>query len=120
MTINRDEYQKLKNMLAANGQLESVIQAFVNHSSIRLEDLQKSIAAQDLESILKIAHAIKGSCAMLGGTQCAQLCDAIESACRHSHPGELPQLLAKLIIEIKSIAEFLQNDRPVNTQGCCE
>ena len=120
MTINTDEYQKLKNMLAANGQLDSVIQAFVTHSSMRLEDLQKSLAAEDLDSILKIAHAIKGSCAMLGGTRCAELCDAIESACRQSHPAELPELLAKLILEIKSIADFLQNDRAGVSQGCCE
>lgn len=120
MPVNRDIYQSLKKILIASGQLDVIVSAFVSNSESRLLELTDAIVNKNYEAALKITHAIKGSCAMIGGSHCAALCEAIEDAYKKSSDPELTDLLQKLSDEIKQISTFLKNDQTGTTQGCCE
>ncbi len=120
MSINQEVYQGLKKILVASGQLDAVIDMFLSNSNNRLLALNDAIKAHDAEAIFRIAHAIKGSCSMLGGTKCAELCKAIEEGANQSFATDVQRLSDLLTNELSEMSRFLLNERGNGSTGCCE
>jgi HPt (histidine-containing phosphotransfer) domain-containing protein len=120
MPVNLSVYQSLKSMLLASGQLDLVIQAFIDNSAVRLGDLHLAIQAQSFTKISEITHAIKGSCSMLGCARCTELCEAIETAAKRKNIADVQIFTNKLHEDIDAVILFLKRDRSGPSQGCCE
>jgi HPt (histidine-containing phosphotransfer) domain-containing protein len=120
MTIDQDIYQALKKILVASGQLDTVIDMFLTNSTLRLASLNQAIADNNPEETYRIAHSIKGSCSMLGGAHCAELCKAIEDLTNPFNADKLKEFSNKLNLELESMSKFLQNERTNGSSTCCE
>lgn len=120
MIIDQEIYQGLKKILVASGQLNLVIDLFLENSNLRLTDLKKAIEEQNIEDIYKIAHSIKGSCSMLGGIRCAELCKAIENKSKSFDAAEISSLTSSLAVELENMAIFFRSERTGDKSTCCE
>jgi HPt (histidine-containing phosphotransfer) domain-containing protein len=62
--------------------MEEVAGLFLLDGASRIRAMREAAQAGDARGMGAAAHALKGSCAMLGATRLAQLCAALESAAR--------------------------------------
>jgi HPt (histidine-containing phosphotransfer) domain-containing protein len=119
MAINQELYGSLKKVLAASGQLETIINLFVTNAEERLNSLKVAVSEDDREAIKRIAHSIKGSCSMLGGVRCAELCQGIEDVCHENSLVSPSSLIDELGAEINNMAKFLRSDLSGTNPECC-
>lgn len=120
MNINEDIYRSVKNMLMASGQLETVLNLFVANSRERLQLLKQASASKDNDSVKSIAHAIKGSCSMLGGARCAEICQGIEDAAKRDHGAILDQLIRELETDLELLIQYFKADLSRTKSSCCD
>lgn len=60
----------------------SLISAYIQDSTVRVEDLSQAMTRGDAEAVRKAAHNLKGSSANLGLVYLAELCRIVEDAAR--------------------------------------
>ena len=68
---------------------------FFHESADRLVDLQRAAETADVETASRVAHRLKGACAMIGFREIEQLTGAIESEARAGRPAD-PETVARL------------------------
>ncbi|WP_447969454.1 response regulator [Nitrospira sp. M1] len=88
--------------------LASVIEQFLEDIPRHLEDIRTAIEHHDADSLMKAAHAFKGSCRNVGAKPLADACFALEQVGREGRTeGTLP-LLTQLETEELRVQSILQ------------
>lgn len=89
--IDREQFD----MLVATGEDEAValinelLELFTSEAEPKLKELKLAAAAQDCQRCNRIAHALAGASANLGGLRLASLCRAYENSVKSQTPAEL-------------------------------
>ena len=88
--------------------VEIIAEAFLTHYHGDLEKIRSGLAANDLQTVLFVAHALRGTLAMFGAQPAAQLAHRIEQlAARGDRPG-MDELFELLLGEVEQLATVLK------------
>ena len=75
--LNEAVYQQMSRMMPPAA-LREVYEAFLNDSGVREQEMRTAAAANDLVSVRRIAHALKGSAGMVGARKLASAAAELE------------------------------------------
>jgi len=85
----------------------SLVATYLETAPERLEALRKAVRVSDLETVAKLAHALKGSSAAMAAQHLAALCADIERAAKYG-AGTVPNLVAEADLEYARVVDALQ------------
>ena len=72
-----------------------VLGDFLDRTPARIEEIQASVAAGDLQTAERAAHSLKSSCGMMGALRLARLAETIERLVAEGKLGQLEPLFAE-------------------------
>jgi len=85
-----------------------LIEIFVRDTKLRLAALRKAVAEENLDSIRKETHSLKGSSGNLGMRRMASLCEELEGANRGKALHEAGRLVERMEEEFTHLRETLE------------
>ncbi len=88
--------------------LASVIDQFLNDIPRHLDGIRQAIEHHDAESLMKIAHGLKGSCRNIGAKPLADVCFALEQLGRGGSTEGAAPILAQLEAEESRVRSAFQ------------
>jgi PAS domain S-box-containing protein len=86
--------------------VSSLVGTYLETAPERLEGLRDAVRNADLETVAKLAHALKGSSAAMAAQHLAALCADIERAAKYG-AGTVPELVAQADNEYARVVEAL-------------
>jgi HPt (histidine-containing phosphotransfer) domain-containing protein len=86
--------------------VSSLVGTYLETAPERLEGLRAAVRNADLETVAKLAHALKGSSAAMAAQHLAALCADIERAAKYG-AGTVPELIAQADHEYARVVEAL-------------
>jgi len=95
--------------LAGPEVLESVINRYVEHAPVQLDDLQVALISADAESLTEVAHSLKSASASIGATELATLCAALEKDGRQGELEQAPGRIQAIADKLPEVIGELQN-----------
>ncbi len=78
-----------------------LLEVFLRESATQHLQLQQMWRSGERQSIGRLAHSLKGSCANIGATNCAGIASEVEKHAQHEMWNEMPSLLTALEREIQ-------------------
>lgn len=76
-----------------------IVDLYINDSRHYVEDLQQACTVNDIETMLRAAHALKSSSANLGAIQVYSDCVQLESITHRDPHGNFTDLVHKIVLE---------------------
>lgn len=96
-----DELEAMRDMFGAD--FPMLAELYLRDSPPRIAALQAAAAASDAALAAKVVHSLGGSCASIGATRLANLCQNMELGCRAGTPGNLDLQLQEIAAEYARI-----------------
>lgn len=93
-----------------NGNLmvaEMVVDEFVKQTPIDIANIEKYIAASELDAAGKVAHSLKGSSGVCGASQLKDLAAELEINCRNNESDNAGSAFQKLKAEVARCLDFI-------------
>ena len=103
----RAELQALADLFGTG--FGEVVTLFAADTESRLLALQDAVTAGDAAQLHRLAHALSGSCASMGGWRLAGLCRVLDFRCRSGHDANCAQLLADIRNEYRGFRLQLEH-----------
>jgi two-component system sensor histidine kinase/response regulator len=91
--------------------LDEFIELFLTDTSSRLEVLQDALRKNDLKTIRRECHALKGACLEMGVTGLGSRCEALGKASRDKRVDDLPAELERLTAEFERVRPIFEAGR---------
>lgn len=85
------------------GLVRKVIEAFVQDTAVRLEDLREAVGEEDGPALARVSHTLKGSSANVGASSMAAICAALETSGQAGDFIAAPTLIRQLEAEFRRI-----------------
>ncbi|WP_158592222.1 Hpt domain-containing protein [Noviherbaspirillum sedimenti] len=101
-----DELEAMRDMFGED--FAMLAELYLGDSPKRLAALQSAAAASDAAQAAKIVHSLGGSCASIGASSLAAMCQAMELDCRNGNPGNLGEQLQAIAAEYARIEARLR------------
>jgi HPt (histidine-containing phosphotransfer) domain-containing protein len=86
--------------------LAGLVSTYLETAPERLQRLRDAVRAADLDTVARLAHALKGSSAAMAAQHLAALCADIERAAKYG-AGTVPDLVAKADLEYARVVDAL-------------
>jgi len=74
--------QVLLNVAPEQADRHEILQDFIAETRSDIAELERALQANDFSASVRLAHCIKGACAMVGADELAQTCATIERLSR--------------------------------------
>jgi PAS domain S-box-containing protein len=84
------------------------IDLFLDDTASRIRALHAALRQQDLKTVRRECHALKGACLELGVTQLGEYCDELGRASREQRYDELPVALERLTAEFRRVKPIFE------------
>lgn len=115
LVLNQNALNQMHQLLGAK--TLSIIHSFLSDVPTRLEHLHLAITTNDLETVQREAHTLKGSSSNLGAVGLAQLCSSIYETCKQGQTQNLLALFTQAVAEFESnvkqdLNKFIQKIEP--------
>ena len=91
--------------------LDEFIDLFLSDASSRLEVLQEALRKNDLKTVRRECHALKGACLEMGVTSLSSRCEALGKASRDKRVDDLPTELDRLTAEFERVRPIFEAGR---------
>ena len=92
--------------------MKELVGHFVDQNRRRLDLASAAISAGDREALRDLAHAVKGSAALLGAGRLHALAFALEHRAEPGDPGELQSAVATLNGEFSAVLHAIRQRHP--------
>ncbi len=92
--IDQEQFDTLKSLFADG--FPAFLDSFYLDFEKKEQELQSALEANQLDTVAKLAHALKGSSANLGAIGIANLCNTLETASKTGNVTELKATNANL------------------------
>lgn len=111
--IDSQTFLRLRDRAGANSEafLSTYIDLFLQDTESRLQILNAALEHQDLKTLAREGHALKGACLEFGLTRMSNFCDALETASRDGHLDELADALRRLTDEFERIQPIFEAEK---------
>ena len=73
-----------------------LLETFIEDSRAKVGELSDALAAENADSIRRVAHSLKGSCKNVGAIAMALLCEEMEHKAKEEIFAPLPELYAQI------------------------
>jgi len=97
--VDADVLQGLRQIMEDG--FTELVELFLRESAAQHEQLQRLWIAGERETIVALAHSLKGSCANMGANGCAGIAAEVEKLAQHERWDDVPSLLSALEQEMK-------------------
>lgn len=91
--------------------LRELIDLFVQDGAERVAEVERAVANQDAQLLIRAAHTLKGSCSNFGAGELARLTGVLEKHGKNAAFGEALTTLPALRAEFAAVGEALRNLR---------
>jgi len=91
--------------------LDEFINLFLDDTRSRLEIMKSALDKQDVDTIRRECHALKGACLELGVSRLGSCCDALGQASRDLRLDDLPAELHRLTAEFERVRPIFEAGR---------
>jgi two-component system sensor histidine kinase/response regulator len=91
--------------------LDEFINLFIDDTRSRLDTMREAVQANDLKTIRRECHALKGACLEMGVTGLSSRCDALGKASRDKRLNDLPGELERLTAEFERVRPIFEEGR---------
>jgi signal transduction histidine kinase/CheY-like chemotaxis protein len=91
--------------------LDEFITLFIDDASSRIEVMRHALTEQDLETIRRECHALKGACLEMGVVGLSGCCEALGKASRDKRVGDLPAKFERLAAEFQRVRPIFEEGR---------
>ena len=85
-----------------------LMDTFLNDSLRLLNEIEKDWQDNDMDSLHRNAHSLKGSCSNVGATSVQKACAKLESCARHGEQCDLPELVADVSSKLQLFCDALR------------
>ena len=92
--IDEEKFNETREMMGDS--LAMIIDAFIESGKDNLAAMEEHVEKQDSAGLGKSAHALKGSCAILGMQRLFDSCKQTEESCREHHIDNMEQHVARI------------------------
>src|SRR5260370_20662188 len=107
-SLDDDLFESLKGLEAgAPGLSRKVVDAFLEDTPRRLEDIEQALLGQNAEKLSLVAHGLMGSASNLGAHAFVQICADLEHSAAGNDWGNCKKLLAALRQELDRLRGVL-------------
>ncbi len=107
-SLDDDLFESLKGLEAgAPGLSRKVVDAFLEDTPRRLEDIEQALLGQNAEKLSLVAHGLRGSASNLGAHAFVQICADLEHSAAGNDWGNCKKLLAALRQELDRLRGVL-------------
>jgi CheY-like chemotaxis protein len=102
--------------------LAGILKGFLADNRDTAEKLQQAFSRNDIESLRRLAHGLKGSAANIGAAELSQIAYELENACREAapaavEPSRLEDRINRLGSALSRVLESIQSlEEPVPTE----
>lgn len=105
--LEQDELEVMRDMFGSD--FPMLAELYLRDSPQRIAALQAAAFANDAALATKIVHSLGGSCASIGASLLANLCQAMEMQCRTGTPGDLDAQSREIATEYARIEARLHS-----------
>ena len=84
-----------------------VLKEFIHQTPLDIENIEKSLGADDLIAAGKVAHSLKGASGVFGAHLLRQIAADLEMACRENEAEKSGELFAQLKPEAQRCLAFI-------------
>ncbi len=107
--LSADHFDYLQAIMASDQEMVDIIEeVFIQQWPLDLKKMQHALAAGKLQSVMHVAHALKGTFAMFGASPAVQLAYAIENQANGQVVDGISEQLALLTTEAEKLVAALQ------------
>ena len=93
---------------ASGGSLDEYIDLFLSDTTTRLEVLRAALERDDVATVRRECHALKGACLELGVSKLGQCCDVLRDASRNGGADAMPAALRHLSEEFDRVRPLFE------------
>jgi histidine phosphotransfer protein HptB len=86
----------------------SLLETFLEESARQLVSAQNAWSDQDLDSLRRYAHSLKGSCANIGAEQLQASCAELESKAKAQEGDAIPSLLETVESQLTQVSHAVR------------
>ncbi|HEU5484094.1 MAG TPA: response regulator, partial [Microlunatus sp.] len=114
--IDLSRLEDLAELVAPDGSnlMVSMVESFARRSAERTGALQEAVAAGDRETVLAVAHELKGASGTIGAQRVMGCASAIEQRARGGldpTPESVAELLAEMEVAVRTLADLVAQPR---------
>ena len=91
--------------------LDEFIGLFIDDASARIEVMRHALTEQDLNTVRRECHALKGACLEMGVTSLGHCCEALGKASRDNRVADLPAEFDRLAAEFQRVRPIFEEGR---------
>ncbi len=103
------DHAHLEDMSGGDTEFETeLMQEFMRVTPPLISNLETAISANDIDSIERVAHTLKGSCRSLGAAFMAEPCAQLESDARSNSLNQPAELLAETQRRYDNLCAYIQ------------
>jgi HPt (histidine-containing phosphotransfer) domain-containing protein len=84
-----------------------MVREFNDHLPVRIKELKSALQANDINSLGRLAHNLKGVCLNFNAAPLAEIAAKLELCGRKEDLTEAPELIEQIENEITSLQEYL-------------
>ncbi len=103
-----DSFDPIQSVLSFGGKpaiIKKVVEIFVEKTPGQIEVIKEALDLGDFESVVRLAHSLKGAAACICATRFQELAIRMEKAGRNKATQEIDHLAGKLMEEIQLLRE---------------
>ena len=100
-------FEELRSIL--DTEFPTLIQTFIQDSSVRLTELRDAYGRADADAVRKAAHSLKGASANLGLVVLAEECRVLEEAAREGNLNGVAARVDAIVREQQRAVDLLQD-----------
>jgi signal transduction histidine kinase/CheY-like chemotaxis protein/HPt (histidine-containing phosphotransfer) domain-containing protein len=91
--------------------LDELISLFIDDTNSRIEVMRHALSENDLNTLRRECHALKGACLELGVTSLGNCCEALGKASRDNRVADLPAEFDRLATEFQRVRPIFEEGR---------
>ena len=109
--VDAEEPQLQRVELADISTYSEYIDLFIDDTTMRIGNLASALDREDLETVRRECHALKGACLELGASRLGICCDALGKASRENRPDDLPDAYRDLVEEFERVRPAIEAEK---------
>ena len=91
--------------------LDEFISLFIDDTNSRIEVMRHALSENDLNTVRRECHALKGACLELGVTSLGNCCEALGKASRDNRVADIPAEFDRLAAEFQRVRPIFEEGR---------
>ncbi len=107
-SLDPETIAALKDLDDGDGFFADMVNTFLNNAKVTFEQLHAAQAADDIRTLERAAHKLRGAASTIGAQNLVAMCEALEKSAREGHVPDVAGSVAAIETELQHVRLALQ------------